>query len=229
MVDIERLRSAWGRTGVEEAEHLDEEVWERLANDEMGAPEREAALGHILGCAECSRVYRAVLSVRREAHTFDPGAPAPRVRSSRFPAPRRGGLLTGLAAAAAVLLAFLVVRPHFLQEPAAPGGAGPDTLRSARVVGEPVPLGPLGRLQAAPSAFWWEPVDGARGYRVELLDGDGETLWRSPETVEPRLPWPDGVVRSPGRYYWRVLAVPAGGGGEVASPLVVFDITSSPR
>ncbi len=230
MSELDRLRSAYARIEPEDTEHLSDEQWESLASDGMDPSERESALGHILGCPECSEIYRGVLTVRREAHGFDPGAPRPR-RGVDMPVPLRRWrvILPGLAAAAAVIIAFLVVRPQ-----AGPDGVtAPDgnriTLRAAGSVAGPELSGPVGRLEGLPDGFAWKPVEGARGYIVELLDGDGNPVWRSTEITGVTVPWPQEVERSPGRYYWRVLAVPGSGGPPVPSELVAFDITASPR
>ena len=224
MAELDRLRRAYREIGPDGSGHLSDDQWEWLASDEMTPVEKEEALDHILTCSECSVVYRGVMAVRMEAHTFDPGAPVP--ASGRRPA-RSGrwrGLMVGLAAAAAVVVAVLVVRPRTVPRPAAPGGSQPITLRSAGRLSAPTPVAPLGVLSSAPGAFSWQPVPGARGYLVELLDGDGEPLWRSGEVTDVRVAWPETVPAAPGRYYWRVLAVPQSGGAPVASELVSFEI-----
>ncbi len=230
MPELDRLRSAYARIEPEDPAHLSDEQWERLASDGMDPPEKQTVLDHILGCPECSQIYRGVLTLRREAHSFDPGAPRPVEELGRPAPPRRWRMiLPGLAAAAAVIVAFLVVRPQ-----SGPGGVtAPDgnriTLRTAGSVAGPELSGPVGRLDGLPDGFAWKPVEGARGYIVELLDGDGNPVWRSTEVTGVRIPWPQEVERSPGRYYWRVLAVPGSGGPPVPSELVAFDITASPR
>jgi len=82
----------------------------------------------------------------------------------------------------------------------------------------------VGRVQRAPDGLSWRAVQGARGYVVELLDGDGELLWKSEELSTVQAPWPKAEAGTPGRYYWRVLAVPEGGGEAVPSPLKAIDI-----
>jgi hypothetical protein len=36
--------------------------------------------------------------------------------------------------------------------------------------------------------------------------------------------WPEAVPTAPGRYYWRIVATPEGGGEAVPSDLEVFEI-----
>jgi hypothetical protein len=57
-------------------------------------------------------------------------------------------------------------------------------------------------------ALSWQPVEGAEGYRVELLSGDGQRmLWRV-TTKEARLPYPDKPALGRGaKYLWRVSAL----------------------
>jgi hypothetical protein len=57
-------------------------------------------------------------------------------------------------------------------------------------------------------ALSWLPAEGAEGYRVELLSGDGQrVLWRM-TTKEPRLPYPDKPALGQGaKYLWRVSAL----------------------
>jgi putative zinc finger protein len=55
--------------------HPDEEMFVRLASGELSGDERARIADHVLSCAECSAVYRAVADVRQGASSFDPGAP----------------------------------------------------------------------------------------------------------------------------------------------------------
>ncbi len=224
MVELARLRAAYRETGPVESGHLSDEQWERLACDEMDSAERESVLEHVLSCSECSEVYRGVLAVRMEAHTFDNGAPRP--KSSADPARgwRWKGVVTGLAAAAAVIVVFLVVRPSIQPSAVKPGGSETVTLRASGVLAKPVLISPVGEVSGIPGELSWRPVEGARGYLVELLDAKGELLWKSEELAVTGTPWPQVVHAAPGRYYWRVLAVPEGGGKAVASHLESFEI-----
>ena len=55
--------------------HPDEDMWVRLASGELSEDEQARIVDHVLSCAECSGVYRAVAHVRQGASSFDPAAP----------------------------------------------------------------------------------------------------------------------------------------------------------
>jgi hypothetical protein len=205
--------------------HLEEAEWERLALHEMDAAERSRALAHVTGCLACSRTYRGLEVLAREAREFDPGVPAPAAP------PRRPWVLGGLAAAAA-LAGWVVLRPL---PPAAPVAEprGADELRggAAPTAAAPRPVAPSGRLATAPRGFRWEGMADARAYRVRVLRGDGDPVWTSPEVEGLEVAWPSDVPAAPGSYMWRVDALPRWGaaGDVVGSPFVPFEITASPR
>lgn len=224
MAEPDDLRTAYAAASSGEGEHLSEERWERLACDELKPAEQEVALGHVLSCVECTQAYRAVLAIREEAHAFDPGAPRPRPAAvvNRRPAWRR--VLVGLATAAALISVFFLVRPLVRSSPPGPGGSQPITLRESGPLAVPVLVSPVGRVPRAPDGLYWRPVQGARSYVVELLDGDGELLWKSEEVTAIHTPWPQGVAEALGRYYWRVLAIPDAGGEPTPSSLQAFEI-----
>ncbi|MFV2073026.1 MAG: hypothetical protein ACC742_10300 [Thermoanaerobaculales bacterium] len=222
MADTESLQMAYqvvtsGVTG-----HLTEDRWERLAMDEMNAAERETALDHVLSCEECARVYRGVLGVRMAAHAFDDGAPTPKAQERRPPT-RRWGLPVVLVASAAVVVTFFVGRP-FLQTPAVSNHPESVTLRAGEEDAGPVLVAPLGMVMADGVDFSWKPVPGARGYIVELFDGDGETLWTSGKVATTSIGWPADVEVVRGRYYWRVMVVSEGLEDAVPSLLEAFDV-----
>ncbi|NOZ94201.1 MAG: hypothetical protein GXP47_05600 [Acidobacteria bacterium] len=229
MVELERLRAAYREIEPAGTDHLSDEQWERLACDEGDRVEREPVLEHVLSCPQCSQVYRGVLAVRRQAHTFDPGAPAP-ARETKRPRMWRG-LLAGLVAAAAVVAVILVIRPQLGTSPTIPSGNESMSLRSGESVASPLVVSPRGELSAPPAGFSWQAVPGARGYVVELLGEDGEPVWTSDELKTASTPWPSTVPAAKGRYYWRVLAIPRNGGEPVASDLESFDVdvSASPR
>lgn len=223
MAELETLRKGYAAVLSPEGAHLGDERWMALAGDELNPAERADAIDHILSCAECTLLYRGVLGVRMEAGGFDPGAPAGRVdRGAGLPGWRR--ILIGVAAAAAVVAALAVVRPLLSPGPGPAPGKRTITLRAARTPEGPSLVAPLGPVAEPPDSFSWRPVPEARGYVVELLDGDGELLWRSGEVAGAMVPWPATVERPPGRYYWRVLSIPEEGGAAVGSPLESFDL-----
>lgn len=82
-------------------EHPSEETWVRLSCDELSADEQARLADHVVACAECAEVFRAVGDVRAGAAVFDADAPpAAAVVTSARPG------WFQLAAAAAVLLAL---------------------------------------------------------------------------------------------------------------------------
>jgi hypothetical protein len=202
--------------------HPDEQAWERLACGELTDELRRSLLDHVVDCAECTRVYRALAELERGARRFDPGVPRPGL--ARWA--RRGRLVWrwGLggavaAAAAAVLAVWIGVRPPAPE----PAPSPPEALRSGSAAAGPGPvlLAPLGAVTAPPELAW-EPVAGAQRYRLELLDAEGEIVWTA-TTAGTSVPWPAAVPRRPGRYYWRVIAE-LERGGTVASALEDFDV-----
>jgi hypothetical protein len=56
--------------------HPSEEQWVRFAADHLPPDERNRLADHVLTCAECTAVYRAVSQVRERASEFDQGAPS---------------------------------------------------------------------------------------------------------------------------------------------------------
>jgi hypothetical protein len=174
------------------AEHLDEATWERLMMDELSPDERSAALDHAVSCSRCAVIYKGLLAVEAGAKSFDEGAVPP--RSARvLSLPRR--LLIPLAAAAAILVAFILV-PRTGPVPVR-GGHGAEI----RVIGPSDQVEP-------PIRFSWSPVEGARRYRVHIFTEDGRPLYTSAELDQTSLAWPSGVPESPGTYFWRVEGSP---------------------
>ena len=223
MADDRVLREAYAAVAGGSPPHLDEEAWERLACGELGADERERALGHVARCAECGRILRALTRLDREARAVDPTVPGVLSVPPGAPTRRRGWFWGGLAAAAAAVVAV-----GLLARPLATPPAGLDAeVRSGAQSDRPVPVAPRGTQAKAPEAFSWERRSGVRGYRVELLDEAGETLWRSEQVGGARLSWPESVPAAPGGYHWRVVAVLEERGETVASPLVSFQIRGS--
>lgn len=207
------------------SDHPPEEVWERLACDELSADEREAVLDHVTCCEECGQTYRALRLLRSEACAFDPGAPAPELKVVDIPRPvPRRFAVGGLAAlaAAALMLFFLPTTGDFGVQDS--GQPGVEVLRSGSAAVRPVPIAPIGRVETVESGFSWRAATPPETYFVELLNSDGEHLWKSPETASTSIDWPSSVSPAAGRYYWRVTALPAEGGERTASTLVAFDL-----
>jgi hypothetical protein len=95
--------------------HPSEDVWVSLASGELAPTEREHLADHVLSCAECARLYRAVAQVRNGAVDFDPGAPHQSGRRI-LPVWRRASLPRALAASLAIVATGLLAWNLRLQQ-----------------------------------------------------------------------------------------------------------------
>jgi hypothetical protein len=204
----------------DDAEHLAEEQWERLACDEMEPGERDEALDHILACSLCSDTYRAIQVVRAEAAAFDETAPAAAsVEGTVRRFPWRG---VGLLAMAATVLLAVVLPLRRSQEPG-DEGAG-VVVRSAGEGSAAAPVAPVGKLawvSGEDVLLQWTTDEPELTVTVEILDADGELVWTSPEATANEVRWPAAEIPGPGRYYWRVLTF-----DETGSEAAAFDLVS---
>ncbi len=201
--------------------HLGEDDWLALASGEGPASHRERAIDHVVRCASCARVYRGLTELEEGAREFDKRAP-----QVLGPAPldalgtTRWVWWGGLAAAATLVWAIAQPRPALAPAPQPNGSElrGPEQTR-------PVLLEPLGAVVRWPERLHWEPVAQVRGYRVTILDGEGNELWASPLLAETAIAWPAQVPARAGRVYWQVTAYPQGAtdADGVASVLASFD------
>jgi hypothetical protein len=214
MADDARLREMYAAaTQAPRADHPSDDLWERLAMDELSPIERDRVSDHVTSCAPCAEIYRGLRTLQDEARVFDPGAP-----KAITPA-RPVAWYAGLAAAAMVLLALLLPFRMMSNPPS-------DAVRSPGTA-TPVALTPVGDVAAAPERFHWTPLPGAARHRIELSDADGEPLWTSRDLEGAQTAWPPDVRLTAGVYYWRVVAVPDPDrrlSSPVASPLVSFRI-----
>jgi hypothetical protein len=204
MADLDALRAAYRDSlSGDDATHLAEEQWERLACDEMEPGEKHGVLDHILGCALCSDTYRAIQVVRAEAASFDRNAPEPTpVEGTVRRFPWRG---VGFLALAATVLLAVVLPLRRGHEPVQEGTG--VVVRSA---GEEAatPVAPVGKRAWAPGEdvlLQWTTPEPELAAAVEILDADGELLWTSPEVTSNEVAWPAAEIPGPGRFYWRVL------------------------
>jgi len=222
MLDDATLREAY-EASEPTAPHVSEDCWERLACGELSLEERDRALDHATKCFECGRILQALLLLERDARAIDPLVPAG--LSTLSERRRRRTFLWGAAAAAAAAgaILWLTVPSHF---PRFPESSSPDggALRSTGERDRPAPRSPLAVVAGAPERFTWQGIAAGQGYEVELLDADGESLWKSGVVSDESVPWPEAVPPEPGRYYWRVVAILAERGERIASPLVSFDL-----
>lgn len=207
--------------------HVADGTLVQMACNELGAAERAAVLAHLRDCEECRSVWQAVEKVQDAALGFDPGAiPPPEPRLAPEPRPRRLGYRL---AAAAVFVAALVATQLFRTPDPTPSGASrdsPPVVRSGAELG-PIPETPdEGARVAETPRFTWSRSEGATGYTVELLDGEGERLFTSERTTATSLPWPAAVEPRAGAYYWRVVAHLDDGEDPLPSPLVFFELVA---
>lgn len=223
MADDERtLRSLYAlRPPEPAAEHLGEDDWLALASGGEPGPGRERVLEHVVRCTACAHIYRGLSELEEGARRFDRRAP-----QAMGPAPldalaaTRWAWWGGLAAAATLVWAIAQPRPALAPAPEPSGSElrGPAQAR-------PGLLEPVGTVSRWPERLAWEPVAQARGYRVKVLDGQGDLLWASPVVTDTWVPWPAEVLPRSGRTYWQVTAYPTGGtdADGVESVLARFD------
>jgi hypothetical protein len=222
MVEQERtLRSLYALREASAEAHLGEDDWLALASGEGPASHRERAIDHVVRCGSCTRVYRGLADLEEGARQFDKRAP-----QVLGPAPldaltaARWVWWGGLAAAATLVWAIAQPRPALAPapQPDASELRGPARTR-------PVLLEPLGAVARWPERLHWEPIAQARGYRVAILDGEGNALWASAVVAQTAIAWPVQVPPRAGRVYWQVTAYPQGATDAegVASVLASFD------
>jgi hypothetical protein len=201
--------------------HLSATTWEQLACGELPGAEEDLAREHIAVCDDCRATWAALADLRAAAETFDPGLrePLPEPLRPRFGRP---ALQVTLAIAAA-LVAVLGVS-QWQRQPAVSPTAPYVPIGSDRAgrAARPEPRLPSEGAVGDVAGFSWSGSPAIGRYAVELLDGDGAVLWRSAETDQLQIPWPEAVDKAPGTYYWRVLAVD--GGHDVSSELVRFEL-----
>jgi hypothetical protein len=217
MADDQRLREAYaGAQARAGGDHPSDETWERLALDELPAAERDALMDHVTRCPSCAGLYRGLRELESEARTFDPGVPKPRARR-RLASP---AWYAGLAAAAVLIIAFLLPFRQPTSRPTDPG------LVRSPVSAAPEPVRPIGPLSARPARLEWRELAGADGYRVELWNGG--PVWSQDGIEGTSVALPGDVALSPGVvYYWKVTALAGPDrrlSSDVASPLVSFEI-----
>jgi hypothetical protein len=216
MADDRRLRELYAHVPAPGDGHPSDETWEQLALDELPATARAAVMDHVTRCASCAGLYRGLRELEREARTFDSGVPKPRAR------PRVASPVwyAGLAAAAALIIAFLLPARRPTSPPTDPG------LIRSPMSAAPEPVRPIGALSARPQTLEWREVAGADGYRVELWNGG--PVWSQENVEGTSVALPRAIALSPGVvYYWKVTALAGPDrrlSSDVASPLVSFEI-----
>jgi hypothetical protein len=92
--------------------HPDEEMWVRLSCGEVTSAERQHLLDHALACDECAAIAKALAHVRRDAPTFDAGAPVMRPAAAK-----RAYVWLALAAGVVIAVAgAIALRPGVSSE-----------------------------------------------------------------------------------------------------------------
>ena len=201
--------------------HPDDEALVRLACGEASEVERARILRHLDSCEDCAEVWSAVEHVRREAPSFDPGAPVP------GPTPKaRGARPYWLGLAAAAVLALVVV-PFTLNRGANLEPPPSSAVRSSSGA-VPALIAPREAERIAEPSFAWNGMAEAQSHSFELVDGTGELLWQSAELTANSIGWPADIERAPGTYYWRVVANLDDPTQRVASPLASFELIAAP-
>ena len=87
-----------------------------------------------------------------------------------------------------------------------------------------IPRGPAGTIVGPPEEFRWNPVRGARSYRVAVFDAKGETLWEG-DASEERLAFPEELreeALTGASFFYRITAKGRFGAEIVSSERVLF-------
>lgn len=221
------LRELYAARVPEDGPHPTEDDWVRLASGNMNERERSAALDHVVRCTGCAAVYRGLVALEEGARGFDASLPQHLGGSDlTLRQTARWGTWAAVAAAAAVV--FAIAQPRHALAPA-PSSA-PSSSEGLELRGgarRPEPTEPRGAVARWPERLRWSASDGARAYRVRILDAEGGVIWTSPLVAATEIAWPAAVVPRPGRLYWQVIALPEGGreADAVASVSAAFDHT----
>lgn len=225
--DDRTLRGLYAVRAAEPPEaHLNEDDWLGLASGGIASAERARAIEHVVRCGPCAHVYRGLSELEEGARRFDQEVP-----EAIGPAPldvlhtTRWRWWGGLAAAATLAWAIAQPRPAVAPGPEPSGSElrGPSDTR-------PVLAEPLGTLSRWPEHLRWDPVAQSRGYRVRILNGDGDLLWASVMVRETSVAWPASIAPRPGRTYWQVTTYPqdSSDADGIASVLASFDYPAHP-
>ncbi len=119
--------------------HPTEDAWVALATGTLDDVARDQVADHLVTCAECAAVYRAVADLQREASAIDPSVPRLETPASRWWASR-----SVLAAAALVVMA-VGTGAVLLRGPRDDARTPPEAATTSRQapVAEPAPVRPV--------------------------------------------------------------------------------------
>jgi len=221
------LRGLYAARAPQGGPHPTEDDWVRLAGGELDEGARSALVDHVVRCSDCAAVYRSLVDLEEGARAFDATLPrslgAARLALGQT---ARWGTWTAIAAAAAVV--FAIAQPRRALAPAPSAAPAPSTGLELRGSSRrPEPTEPVGAVARWPEQLRWSASDGARAYRVRILDAEGDVIWTSPLVAATAVAWPAEVAPRPGRLYWQVIALPEGGreADAAASVSAGFDYT----
>lgn len=218
---LQNAYRAWMARALSEVEgqtdpsaHLDEAAWERLATNELTESERDGLLRHVMACADCSEIWKALLALRHDAAAE---GLIPATVQTRRPLWRSPFIPLALAATAILAVSGVLV----VRQPAP--GTATATVRSGGALAAVEGLMVADTSDGVP-AFVWTPVPEATHYKIEVFFEDGRPHWTNDAVGAPPTRWPADVSRSKGAYRWRVEA--HGANGAVArSRLMVMELS----
>jgi anti-sigma factor RsiW len=211
------LRSVAGEGTADVGPCLDELTIASVVDGEPPAAERPHVLAHLAGCPRCrgqlaslARLLRdpAVAAARRQVEQVNRQArsPLPRIRLGSRSWIRGATALTGLAAAAILLV---VLRSDDAGHASTRGTSRSDTpvYREQAVTrtGPPRLIMPVGLVPSA-DTLRWTSVPYADRYRATVFDRDGNIAYEA-QTADTALAMPAALRAERGRLYlWRVEA-----------------------
>ncbi len=106
--------------------HPSEDDWVALTSDTLEPELRDSMADHVVGCADCAAIHRALTDLRREAADVDPAAPALADVSST-PWWLRYGAVAAAALVVVALAAALLSRPAPVASPGPPSSTAAST------------------------------------------------------------------------------------------------------
>ena len=178
--------------------HLEPEELAAYLEGRLAPADREWVESHLAGCDDCrSDAVGAFRSIQDGESRSRP----------RWPP-----LTLAAAAVAALVIGGNAVFERGRSEAPAPFRSGADAADFDQV-GEIDIVSPVeGRLVAGEGVvFVWRAESADSFYRLTLMDGAGDVLWRTSTTDTTAAPGPDVALRAGETYFWIVDALASGG------------------